>query len=66
MKKKITLSFDGNDWHAVRWVINSFHCAVDDHYLEGAPRRIEAAQLAEKLHKQARKQVRAMGEDYDT
>lgn len=65
-KKTITLKLDASDWKATRWVINCFQAAVHDAYSEGAPRRLEADKLTEELHEQARRQVSAMGEDYDT
>lgn len=55
--KFITLKFEAKDWKLARWVINSFHCAINDCYLPGSQRRIEAEQLAKNLHEQARKQV---------
>jgi hypothetical protein len=66
MKKTITLEFDASDWKAVRWVINCFQGCVHGAYAEYSPARVRADKLVEELHEQARRQVSAMNEDYDT
>lgn len=64
--KKIILEFDAKDWKMVRWVINCFQGCVHGAYLEHSPARVNADKLSKELHEQARRQVRKLGEDYDT